>query len=893
MSLRKLVLLAASAVTACFAQAPYRSLTGGYGSATLPSTTTFNGLTAIRAEFRYTPSGTSGAILFLDSILISQGSGVISATSFYGGSGTVTLNYGSSTDIIVRFCQNSTGVWLDGWSADGSTYYAGQTNTQSLGTLDLRGDTVSARHNGGGSGGTAGTIAWIRAYTSVTGSVVSRSTSPVTNAGAASPLLDWRFEGNGTDSSSNAANLTMTSGTYGSTAVVPQVGEPITIRAGGTATLDCTGTNADSYKWRYIGSSSTVAFASQTSGSTTATGLNTFGQYTFRCEATINGVSATSDLLVGAVATNSAAVVIPPTSNLDFLLAPMLRGDASPWTFYDQNRRRESLTRCAAIVTQMTTDIATPLTGAVSLTNGSTAVTGSGTSFLTQYAATARFMVYYDQGSGVIGRYTATISSVTNDTSMTLTAIWPKANQSGRQHQRFGTGDGGDANTRWTDSLNYYDNALACYVSHYKTGLTALGTYADSIAGYWWLYLDRGSSTGFSAPRIYTGGEGLAIAAERGVVSSAELYAGLELYNWNGGGSSDGFKNWVIDHNSDALNDNLYYGIREGGYVLRQAVLLAKLHPTSGTRSAWVTRLNDNLTKYFRWHQCFTTNTGGVTRCKGPDGAYRWQDTVWSDEYAEQPWHVGIMQQGNIRYHRWTANSTSNSILRDWVDHLQYGTQPSGVGSGKFYQDDVASSYSGVNCRRHYYWQLQGTADASSMAANAGGGCAGGFDSMAGARDINNEIVSSYGYAYRLTGTAAYKTRGDDMFGATWGGDDGFYGQWAWSGAANRYKTHGQALCCNDSYLVDRLGSTDADITAIARSISFSFSLAGVSTAAKVKVTVTLPNGATTSATCTDSPCAVSGVDARQGDVVAYRLEYLNSGDVVRAAGDLQRLVIQ
>ncbi len=144
------------------------------------------------------------------------------------------------------------------------------------------------------------------------------------------------------------------------------------------------------------------------------------------------------------------------------------------------------------------------------------------------------------------------------------------------------------------------------------------------------------------------------------------------------------------------------------------------------------------------------------------------------------------------------------------------------------------------------------------------------------------------GYAYRLTGSAALKTRGDDIFGGTWGGDDGYHGQWAWSAASNQGKTHGQGLCCNDSYLVDRLGATAANRTAQLLSVQVGFRLLSVTGAARVRVTVVRPDGQEVSAECITSPCSVSG-DQQQGEH-RFKLEYLTSGGVVLGASELQPL---
>ena len=880
-----------------WAQVPYRSLTGGYGTTTLPNTSTFNGLTAMRIEFRYSPSGTSGRIVGVGDFLINQGNGVISATSFFGGSETITLNYGSETDIIVRFQQDATSVWLDAWTSNGSKYIAGQGALQALGTVDLRTDEVNVKHNGGGSGGTPGNIAWIRMYNNTSGTRTMRDDDYITNVGDSSPLVFWEFEGNGNDSSPNAANLTITSGTYGSTPVVSMVGESFTVRTGTTTTLDCSGTNADSYKWRYVGESNTIRITSPTSGTTTVSGLNLFGEYLFKCEVTINGVSANSELRVGAVATNSSDVVIPPTSNLGFLLAPMLRGDASDWSFYDKNRRRKALLLGPQIISLMETDINTPLTGTISLTNGSATVSGNGTSFQSQYANGAQILVYYDRGSGVIGRKRMVVSSISSDTSMTLTQTWNKSNQTNVQHQRWGTGDGSDANTRWTDSLNYYDNVLALYVSYYKTGLSQIAAYADQIALHWWAYLDYGDGDQFAAPRLMAW-EGLMVAAERGVIDKTNVHAAAQNYSWDAGsgGAAPGYRNYIGERNTGTDYQNFYFGARESGYSWRFGVASGFLHPTEGTRTTWATRLSDNVQNHYRDYQCKSSNPANAGRCLTPEGAFRWQDDFrgggFVGGYAEEPWHTGIAMQGLIRYHRWTNNSTAQTVITEWVNNLMTNTQPGGPsGAIGMYLQNTASSFDGIPCRRHFYTSAGGTESSLTSGLMQGSGCSGGADEVYGGREVNNELISSYGYVYRLNSDSDVKTRGDNMFGATWGWDDGFGGQWAWSGVANPYKSHGQSLCCNDSYLVDRLGSTNANISPNPTNVSIGFSLSGIPNATKIKLNVTQSNTSIATATCTESPCVVS-VDARQGSVITLRIEYLSSVDVVLATGDQQTITI-
>jgi hypothetical protein len=82
-----------------------------------------------------------------------------------------------------------------------------------------------------------------------------------------------------------------------------------------------------------------VAFSSTTVATPIVTGLTGFGQYNLVCQATINGVTGTTIIPVGAVATNAAGVVIAPDPIIQQLLGQQLRSGVSEWRWYDQQRK--------------------------------------------------------------------------------------------------------------------------------------------------------------------------------------------------------------------------------------------------------------------------------------------------------------------------------------------------------------------------------------------------------------------------------------------------------------------------------------------------------------------------------------------------------------------------
>ncbi len=586
----------------------------------------------------------------------------------------------------------------------------------------------------------------------------------------------------------------------------------------------------------------------------------------------INGVSSASLLRIGAVSSNSSGVVVHPNPRIALITGPTLRNDASPWQFYRIMRPIMMREVGLGVVADAIQDFDTPAPGTVSVSNGSTTLTGVGTDFLSRYSANAVISVYYDQGGGKISRWRATVASVGSNTSLTLAVAWPKPTQSGVQHQRWGTGDGSDASTRWNERNNYYDNALAAYATWAKTGLDEFATIGDQIARVWWLYLDRGLEVSTS-PRSQCF-DGIMIAAERGVLDATEVYNAADA--WHAASGVQSYQNYVGERRTTDGGQNLFYGARESGYAWRTAFYLSQLHPNSATRTTWSNRLADTIQTYWRDHQCKPSNPANPARCRTADGEWRWQDDFrggpWIGAYGTEPWHVGIAMQGLTRYHRATNNSVANTVITAWVNHLMTSTQPGGIGSGKLYLDDVPSDFAGVNCRKHYYTHLGGTETAYTSGLHQGAGCSGGADAVYGGRDINTEIVSAYGYAFRLTGDNNIRARGDDIFGATYGATDGFHAQWAWRQSSNRPKFNGQNLCCNDSYLVDRLGAAQAATTATNITAYVGVNLASVPGAIEVRVTVRKPDQSTTQTTCTASPCAVNW-DSQQGRA-SYKAQY-------------------
>lgn len=847
----------------------YRSFTaasGKYGDVTLPASAPFTSVAELRIEFRIHDWTGTGRIVGLGAgnILINKNASDIGATNFYdAGSPTIlaTLPAGA-TDVLVRV-QRSVATdkyTIELWRANGSEYVFGNIDVLSAGAANISGD-IDFAHTGGGAGGVAGQVAWLRVYSTV----VAIDSAPPSNV-AGGNLLDYEFEGGGTDDSGNVQNLTMTgSPAYANSTVAPLLEESRVVRAGASFTLDCGPTAASTYFWQQLAGPLTVTFSSRTAAAPTITGADVFGQYTFQCQATnaTSGVVGLTSRIVGVVSTNASGVVIPSTTALDYALGSMLREDVGPWAWYDRHRLK-----------------------------------------LGEHWATA------------------TVDYTNNFT--------------GTEHE------------------NYYDSGLVQYQNYYRTGRTRHLTLARAIADkYFDQYYQPNVAggcglTNWLAPR-QSSFVSLAIRANE--TGSSTWWTCLTDYaNYH-------LDLWVEQRGTDNSYTTMYFGAREGGYSLINALAIAALHPTEATRNSYAARVSTEMTNYLRGLQClagdarteckanYTTGAGTITATnasatvagvgtsfstfftagqrlaflqKTTDINYHlaiasiesntsmtlsanytgatWttasaeyakdtQDNIrvggyrWNDEgtdvagHAEQPWIAAIAIEAAARaYRQGVAPTVADDVVIDWAQYTL--DQPRAyLTAACAFGDPVPNK----NFTPYLIFNIL---------ADYGTGCVdaqGLYDSRA----QNNTVAHVLGMAYRLTGTTAFLTRGDQMFGATFGYHSGASSDW-WKGLGDTTsgtpgKQYGQSYRSSGWYLADRLGSA-AVPAPVLQTRRVGGLISSVPNATQLRVVLTYPSGASTTTTSATSPVSVS-VDAQQG---AHRMvvEYLSAGNAVLARSD-------
>src|ERR1035437_4312985 len=225
--------------------------------------------------------------------------------------------------------------------------------------------------------------------------------TPIHASGVTGDIGDWEFENSLADSSTKHLDITPHGATYAYVATpsyppVCNAGASQSVRLGGAVSLDGTGSMT-------FGSPLTYAWT-QTSGPTvTLTGATTAtpgiaaisaGSYTFSLSVTDRAgpYTTTCSTELGAVVTGDDNIVITGNSVADELLGPMMRYGVNPWPWFDVAEKNDADLIVASLGTSVNPSrnyadfwTATKGPGTITVTTGSTTVTGSGTKFTTTF----------------------------------------------------------------------------------------------------------------------------------------------------------------------------------------------------------------------------------------------------------------------------------------------------------------------------------------------------------------------------------------------------------------------------------------------------------------------------------------------------------------------------
>jgi hypothetical protein len=358
--------------------------------------------------------------------------------------------------------------------------------------------------------------------------------------GVSGDLANWEFEGNLNDSSGHGLNMNSGGVSFAATPIFPpacNAGTQQVFRAGAPVTLDGSRsqpldeTMGLTYLWQYVPPTQPGAPRQQLVWSSHATPQVTirgmiFGPVNLQLTVTDgNGQSSTCTVHDGAVPTDPNGNVIIADPKVNLLLGPMTRMDRScdvstctsssldPWPWADQIQFAFAYHFGQAQGTNPTSDITyvkqwETRTGAGTITvaNGSSSITGTGTHFGTEFCgssssfpcaplSTSNLIVIWHCTSGsaptcfnslaTSGRFFYAISSVTSDTAMTIqsgvASTWILPTCTGCYYNAWSVNSWYNQGQTSTNN-NYYDDVKSFYATYYRTGIEDFLGYARWLA---------------------------------------------------------------------------------------------------------------------------------------------------------------------------------------------------------------------------------------------------------------------------------------------------------------------------------------------------------------------------------------------------------------------------
>lgn len=331
------------------------------------------------------------------------------------------------------------------------------------------------------------------------------------------------------------------------------------------------------------------------------------------------------------------------------------------------------------------------------------------------------------------------------------------------------------ADTSQYHNQNYYDQGLVQYINYYRTGDPRFLTYARKISDSWWrsewiLNGTRPVAESF-APR----------SASLGGLMLRALDGRPEMWPWITEYVRAQFHVWVgmrVEYPS------LYYGIRDGGYMLLYAAYLAKVHPNEAVRKEFMGKALRGAENYY-------------ARLQRVNGAWVWRGDHGG--YWNQPFQQGILLEGLIGVHRLTGSESVKQSILKGVSYLFNGAYryraPITDAPGKYFRSLLYNSVNEVTA---------GPLPLDTPEPEKGNGSQ-GYPIVEERRQLNATTIHAFGYAYKISGNVKYREWGDEIFDANYSGADGYRGL-AWASE----KEYNQSYRAGGRYLVWRLGGASS-----------------------------------------------------------------------------------
>lgn len=441
--------------------------------------------------------------------------------------------------------------------------------------------------------------------------------------------------------------------------------------------------------------------------------------------------------------TPQSNLVIFPSLEIEFIIGPQVKSGMSQIAgaqWFDQTAISRGLTLCSEFPDVVHTPGNVLIAGTVSVIKGSKIVTGAGTRFTTE---TKDYAIIQN---GANSRIVKIIGSVQSDTQLTLSLAWEDDTLAG---QSMSSPSATEVDS-YQGYQNYYDFVHVSYTNYYRTGDQRFLDCARKAADSWWSQpvIDYGKQAveNSLAPRS-VGLNGLMLRA---------LDGHPEMWPWITAYVREGFAIWVSNMTGNTTSDRatypgFYFGIRDGGFMLLYAANLAKVHPDATVREEFRVKALHGAVNYY-------------ARLQQADGSYRWNDDDFPFSGIEQPFMVGILNEGMIAVHRLTNDSVVKSAILKSVEH------------------EYAKSYNRTWGAMYYF--VHGTIGAGTDLRNCEAGCGNAANPyppadlswIDEARQLNATAIHQFGYAYAISGDTRFVQWGDEIFNKTYSGQDGHRG---------------------------------------------------------------------------------------------------------------------
>lgn len=592
------------------------------------------------------------------------------------------------------------------------------------------------------------------------------------------------------------------------------------------------------------------------------TGLSPNTVYGYRYVANNGSDSADSPTVyVTTLAADSNMVQFPNTV-WDKLLGPLPEVGQIPFAWYNST----ATTNGQIMISKFPYVAPFALQGTGSISNGSTTLTGTGTFFLEQVAANNPTCTNHIKINGVDA---GTIASVNSNTSLTLTSPWTGSNQTNvslnTNVSLCGFNDVlGDYLIG--NQLYYYDSPMALWQLYFRTGdpqymRGAIKGSESVFAGYMRLGRNRiwntaasGNEDDMPSPRNFQFSGYVLL----GLAGRSDVWDLLDDF------LTKRYSTWISNYRG-GNNDFLY--TREKAYMILFTSWFVTAAPDSFKRSDGTTttangsiNVDGSLASGRKgwWRDQLNTDVPGfITDDQTADGL--WFESSASGDYGDgdmphppgtfQPFVGGLTADALGYCWRNTdlLTTTRNAARKLVLKHA------AALGL-RSYNTNIAADDTAFRWRSIWYFLGGGTrlnpyafqygADSSILNNTPDN------NMIAQYRQAIPLMLSTFGWAYEMSGHAWYKTIGDEMMNAAFaqvGENTGGIGDGKKSlcDALNNFKDYGQCYRTSARYFGNRLASPSSLGTAPAITMPSNQTLTGGVNQVSLTATVS----------CSNAPC--------------------------------------